>query len=300
LAHLPSVAFRRARILGDLGVGQECTSQTLFATYNRGVNPPASTQSVGPGVAYLRVRKTTLLYRGMKADHGVSLTCGGRTLSRIDGRERVQTPGTLGLTQPGQVHCNLRRDAPGAFQLLSFAAELVDEARSALDQSLRGRLATDQVDPSDERARPLRRLHELVLSGTMDRFTLDVAIAEAVAAFTSFLGAKRATSGSLRPSVRRAHEFLLDHVAEDVTLDALAEHARADKFHLCRAFSREIGFPPYAFLTQARIARARILLRRGLRPSEIAPLLGFSDQSQMHRHFRRIVGCTPGAYARMC
>jgi AraC-like DNA-binding protein len=28
--------------------------------------------------------------------------------------------------------------------------------------------------------------------------------------------------------------------------------------------------------------------------------VGFCDQSQMHRHFVRIVGCTPGAYARMC
>lgn len=262
--------------------------------------PSSKTESVGPGVAYLRVQKTTQLYRGMKANYGVSLTCSGRSISRIDGRERVQTPGTLGLAQPGQVHCNLRRDAPGAFQFLSFDAGLVDDARSALDHELRGSLGADEVDPQDERARPLRRLHDMVLSETTDRFTLDVGISEAVAAFTSFLGTRRRPCGSLRSSVRRAHEFLLDHVAENVTLDALADHARADKFHLCRAFSREIGFPPYAFLTHARIARARILLRRGVRPSDIAPLVGFSDQSQMHRHFVRIVGCTPGAYARMC
>jgi AraC-like DNA-binding protein len=236
----------------------------------------------------------------MKAHYGVSLTCSGRSISRIDGREHVQTPGTLGLAQPGQVHCNLRRDAPGAFQFLSFDAELVDEARSALDHGLRGRLAADEVDPRDGRARSFRRLHDMVLSETTDRFALHVAITEAVAVFTSFLGTRRTPNDGLRSSVRRAREFLLDHVAEEVTLDALAEHARADKFHLCRAFSREIGFPPYAFLTQARIARARVLLRRGLRPSEIAPLVGFCDQSQMHRHFLRIVGCTPGAYARMC
>lgn len=258
----------------------------------------STTGSVGPGVSFLRVQKTTELYRGMKANHGVSLTCGGRTISRIDGRERVQTPGTLGLSQPGQVQCNVRREAPGAFQYLSFDAALVDDARSALDHGLRGHLETDEVDPQDERARPLRRLHDLVIAETTDSFALDVAITEAVAAFTSFLGTARARSASLRPSVRRAHEFLLDHIAEDVTLDALADHARADKFHLCRAFSQEIGFPPYAFLTQARIVRARMLLRRGLRPSEVAPLVGFCDQSQMHRHFLRIVGCTPGAYAR--
>ncbi len=236
----------------------------------------------------------------MKAHYGVTLTCDGRSISRIDGRERVQTPGTLGLTQPGQVHCNVRRDAPGGFQFLSFDAGLVDEAWSALDHGLRGRLRADELDPRDERARPLRQLHDVVLSEATDRFAVDVAIAEALAAFTSFLDTHRAPSVSFRPSVRRARDFLLDHVAEEVTLDALAEHARADKFHLCRAFSREIGFPPYAFLTQARIARARVLIQRGVRPSEVAPRVGFCDQSQMHRHFVRIVGCTPGAYARMC
>jgi AraC-like DNA-binding protein len=234
----------------------------------------------------------------MKAEHGVTLTCAGRSLSRIDGRERVHTPGALGLTQPGQVHCNVRRDTPGSFQLLSFDARRIDEARSALDQKGSAQLESDAVDSADERARPFRRLHELVLAGSADRFALDVAITEALTAFTSFLGTSRAPSTGLCPSVRRARDFLLDHVAEEVTLDALADHARADKFHLCRAFSRELGFPPYAFLTQARIARARTLLRRGVRPSDVAQLVGFCDQSQMHRHFVRIVGCTPGAYAR--
>jgi AraC-like DNA-binding protein len=162
-----------------------------------------------------------------------------------------------------------------------------------------GLLKSDAVDPNDERVRPLRRLHEMVLSRSTDRFALDVAITEALTAFTSFLGGTRASNAGLRPSVRRARDFLLDHVAEEVTLDAVAEHARADKFHLCRAFSRELGFPPYAFLTQARIARARVLLRNGVSPSEVSQLVGFCDQSQMHRHFVRIVGCTPGAYARM-
>jgi len=236
----------------------------------------------------------------MKAHYGVSLTCSGRSISRIDGRERVQTGGTLGLAQPGQVHCNVRREAPGTFQLLSFDAGLVDEARSAMDHGLRGCLLTDEVDPRDERAASLRRLHEMVLSHTTDGLALDVAITEALTAFTSFLATNLAVSRSLRPSVRRARDFLLDHVAEDVTLDDVADHARADEFHLCRAFSQELGIPPYAFLTQVRIARARILLRQGVRPSDIAPLVGFCDQSQMHRHFVRIVGCTPGAYASMC
>ena len=260
--------------------------------------PFAQTGIVAPGVTWLRVTKTTELFRGMKAEHGISLTCAGRSLSRIDGRERVHTPGTLGLMQPGQVHCNVRRDTPASFQLVTFDARRIDEARGALEPKGKVVLESDAVDAHDERALAFRRLHRMVLAESADRFALDVAITEALSAFTSFLGRTRAPNASLRPSVRRARDFLLEHVAEQVTLDALAEHARADKFHLCRAFSQELGFPPYAFLTEARIARARMLLRRGVAASSVAQLVGFCDQSQMHRHFVRIVGCTPGAYAR--
>jgi AraC-like DNA-binding protein len=98
--------------------------------------------------------------------------------------------------------------------------------------------------------------------------------------------------------VRRARAFLVEHYAEPVDLNALADHAGVDKFHLCRAFTKDVGMPPYKFLTHLRIAKARALLRRGVRPSEIAPLTGFCDQSQMHRHFVKIVGFTPGEYAR--
>ena len=99
-------------------------------------------------------------------------------------------------------------------------------ADAALDEKGSGVLESDEVDPSDERVRPMRRLHDLVLAGSKDRFALDVAITEALTAFVSFLRSTRAPSGGLRPSVRRARDFLLDHIAEEVTLGAVAEHAR--------------------------------------------------------------------------
>jgi AraC-like DNA-binding protein len=248
-----------------------------------------------PGVSFVRLRATTKLFCGMKAHYGTSLTLTGRARSRVDGRDHAQSPGTIGLKQPGQIHRDLERDAPGSFQLVSFDAELVEASRRALDHG--ERLVEAQVDPEDNRARPLRRLHDLVLAGSTDAFALEVAVTEAVATFTSFFGAPSPSRSRLRPSLLRARQFLLDHVADKVTLDAVADHARTDKFHLCREFSRELGLPPYAFLTQARVVRASILLRRGMPPSDVASRVGFCDQSQMHRHFVRIVGCTPATYA---
>ena len=97
--------------------------------------------------------------------------------------------------------------------------------------------------------------------------------------------------------MRRALELLRERLDDAVTLDALADHAGIDKFHLCRAFRAQVGLPPHAYLTRLRIMRAKELLAAGVRPSEIAPRVGLYDQSQLNRHFRRIVGTTPGAYA---
>jgi AraC-like DNA-binding protein len=132
-----------------------------------------------------------------------------------------------------------------------------------------------------------------VQAGT-GRLALEVAVAEALSAFATMRGAK---CEYVRP-VRRAIELLRERLDDEVTLDALADHADTDKFHLCRAFRAQVGLPPHAYLTRLRIMRAKELLAAGVSLKEIAPHVGLYDQSQLNRHFRRIVGTTPGAYVR--
>jgi AraC-like DNA-binding protein len=55
--------------------------------------------------------------------------------------------------------------------------------------------------------------------------------------------------------------------------------------------------PPHTYLTHLRIQRAKQLLAKGMRASEVASTVGLYDQSQLTRHFRRIVGTTPARYA---
>jgi AraC-like DNA-binding protein len=153
-----------------------------------------------------------------------------------------------------------------------------------------------QVQPliaaGDARGAPLHRLHDAVRR-MGDRFEIEVAVAEAISAF--------ATVGDFRCKktrpVRRALELLRERLADPLTLDELASHAALDKYHLCRAFRAQVGLPPHAYLTRLRIARAKQLLGDGVRPSEVAPQVGLYDQSQLNRHFRRLVGTTPGRYA---
>jgi AraC-like DNA-binding protein len=96
----------------------------------------------------------------------------------------------------------------------------------------------------------------------------------------------------------RARRVLADRMADPPGLESLATGLGVSPFSLLRAFRDRYGLPPHAWLTDARVHRARALLDAGVRPAEVAVTVGFTDQSHLHRHFTRTVGVAPGAYQR--
>ena len=61
---------------------------------------------------------------------------------------------------------------------------------------------------------------------------------------------------------------------------------------------QDLRAPPHRFQLGLRIIRAKELIGRGASLSQAALDPGFCDQSHFSRHFKRIVGVTPQAYAR--
>ncbi|MBD0270102.1 MAG: helix-turn-helix transcriptional regulator, partial [Cyanobacteria bacterium Co-bin8] len=65
-------------------------------------------------------------------------------------------------------------------------------------------------------------------------------------------------------------------------------------FHFCRLFKESMGVTPYQYLLQMRIEQAKqLLLKDNSRVAEVAVETGFADQSQLSRHFKRLVGISP-------
>lgn len=104
------------------------------------------------------------------------------------------------------------------------------------------------------------------------------------------------TLGREPDAVRRVKEFIQAHYSENITLDELAAVANLSQFHLARVFQKETGFPPHTYLTQVRVSRAKRLLDLNLPLAQVASDTGFTDQSHLSRHFKRIVGVPPGQY----
>jgi AraC-like DNA-binding protein len=85
---------------------------------------------------------------------------------------------------------------------------------------------------------------------------------------------------------------------EKVTLRDAARALHAHPAHMVRVFSREFGISPHQYMTGRRVDLARRLLLDGMPASLAAAEAGFYDQSHLSRHFARILGTTPGRYAR--
>ena len=99
-------------------------------------------------------------------------------------------------------------------------------------------------------------------------------------------------------ALARARDVLAACSSENLSLGQLAAMVGLDPFSLVRGFSRAYGLPPHAWIVQQRVRRAQVYLRAGRSPAAGAAQVGFADQSHLCRHFKRIVGVTPGLYQR--
>lgn len=95
----------------------------------------------------------------------------------------------------------------------------------------------------------------------------------------------------------RLLEILDERFVEGVTLQEASKLLSAHPTHLVRVFSRQFRMGPHQYLTGRRVDLARRLLLQGTSPRTAAAAAGFYDQSHLTRHFKRLLGTSPGQYA---
>lgn len=88
-------------------------------------------------------------------------------------------------------------------------------------------------------------------------------------------------------------DFVHTHLAEDLTIDQLAEQFYMSKFHMMRLFRAETGQSIYGYLTQRRLIRARELIAGGMAATEAAFRSGFGSYSAFTRAYKKQFGSTP-------
>lgn len=104
--------------------------------------------------------------------------------------------------------------------------------------------------------------------------------------------------GRERRAIQQALEMINDTISENISLETLSRQAGLSPFYFTRIFRQYTGLPPHAYRKQQRILLAKQLLRKRMPISQVAVEAGFADQSHLTRHFKQIVGITPGQYLR--
>lgn len=97
--------------------------------------------------------------------------------------------------------------------------------------------------------------------------------------------------------LRRSMEYISEHLADDISLEQIAQQAGLSAFHFARGFRAATGATPYQYLLDRRIDHAKnLLLHRDWPVQEIAQHTGFSSPVNFVRSFRQRVGVTPGIW----
>lgn len=99
--------------------------------------------------------------------------------------------------------------------------------------------------------------------------------------------------------VKETLRFIEAHVEEAFNVKDLAARLRCHPDSLSRRFKQHMGVELAGYIRQARVDRARELLRQpGVSIDDAAERSGFSDRIHFTKVFRRVTGMTPGQFQR--
>ena len=100
-----------------------------------------------------------------------------------------------------------------------------------------------------------------------------------------------------REPLREVQAYIAGNVAADLSVPALAERAAMSPRNFARAFRRETGMTPAAYVESVRVEQARIALEGSdAQVESIARHCGFGTVETMRRAFHRRLGVGPAAY----
>ncbi|HIE3850342.1 TPA: AraC family transcriptional regulator [Pseudomonas aeruginosa] len=220
-------------------------------------------------------------------------------------RRHDSTAGQVFLVEPGEIHDGRAPIAGGfTYSMLYLQPDWLrrelratfDDAPSDRDPGFHANLTEDpRLTLAIAQAfrvlhgRELRLLRQTALELVLERLRVHLGWREA-----------KPFDPRLPLVAQKARDYLHAHFYQDIGLDELASACGTDRFRLNRAFKAAYGLPPYAYLVQLRLAKARQMLAVGGQPADLASALGFADQSHLGRWFRRAYGMTPAAYRRQC
>jgi AraC-like DNA-binding protein len=217
------------------------------------------------------------------------------------GGRHITPAGQVFLVNPGEPHTGESATPDGyVYRTLYPRLELMTQIAEDMGAGSRSVYFDGAVLNDPALAAMLARFHRCLEGQSLksERESLIAAVLAHLREHHSESPGTPRRTGTERVAVRRAREYVEANFAEDVSLSELAALAALSPFYFARAFEKEVGVPPHAYLEGVRIRKARQFLEGGSDLASTALAVGYSDQSHFTRRFKRFLGITPGQYCR--
>jgi len=106
--------------------------------------------------------------------------------------------------------------------------------------------------------------------------------------------------GGLSPTkLKLVTDYINDYLDQSLGLEELATIAQLSPYHFSRSFKQSTGLTPHQYVIRQRVERAKILLKdKDIAILDVALICGFTHQSHLNRHFKRLTGTTPKKFAK--
>ena len=204
-------------------------------------------------------------------------------------------PGSLYITRPGSVHQISATDArrPITYYAILFDAE-GDPEILALLEALGGRRGAFPIGTSQRFF-----FADLLEKSRSGRTELEKAAEHGLLAFLYSLdgGLPASRAGAGNAHVEKALAIMQGSIEGSLELGELCGRLRLSREHFVRLFSERMGMPPMRYYSRLKVEAAKAMLSStDLRVQEIADKLGYGNQFNFTRAFRRVSGMSPSDY----
>ncbi|MDB4906239.1 MAG: bacterial regulatory helix-turn-helix, AraC family protein [Gemmatimonadetes bacterium] len=253
-----------------------------------------------PGIDAMRAHTARSYPRHSHDQYGIGVIDHGGH-SSWSGRGQVEAgPGQMICCNPGEVtDGRAGGGAPRTWRMLYLEPEPMRELCADVTESAGAEFTFQAPVFSCHRSRELfdrAFAHAHRATDTPHAMLGETAMLELMAQLQLHSTSRRDRASANVASIRRAKQRIDADPALPVTLAELASEEGLSRYQLLRAFARELGVTPHAYILQRRIELARQLLCARCGIAEAAVRAGFHDQPHLTRCFVRQFGVTPGRY----
>lgn len=238
--------------------------------------------------------------------HSLWLITKGKATFIVNGASYTAEPGKLFSLSPGMIVERINEgEGPIEFCFIRFACAVAAyeedgswtlEEDSALPFPLAGSYSMLNIPPilnSFEQIIKLTKHRGQIVQMRLRILFLDI-LTNIIADLRS-----QAVTGHTNAMIETTIDYMVNHYAENMTVEELAKMAGMSSSHYSRLFKKYASASPIHYLTQLRMDRAKeLLILSDYKLKTVAQSIGYEDELYFSRLFKKFTGQSPSQYAK--